>query len=94
LPATFDTGSAVIMRQVDPDFDTFREVTVGPATNLEMKIFYDPSLRLKWRRFSNRTIDDDVKDPMNHANLMFILFLGTVRIRPRSMSSSTRSLQP
>jgi hypothetical protein len=83
-PAPLDTsshgpvhaGPAVVMRRVDPDFDTFRGATAGAATNAEMKGFYDRFVAAEVARFSNRTIDDDVKEAMKHANLMFILFLG------------------
>ena len=75
LSAAKPAYSGVVMRRVNPDFNTFRGPAAGPATKPEMQSFYDRFVGHEVARFTARPIDTDVKDAMTHADLMFTLFM-------------------
>jgi hypothetical protein len=57
-PRSGPAGPSIVMRRVDPDFDTFRGAGAGPATKVEMQNFYNRFVAPEETRFSNRPIDD------------------------------------
>ena len=65
----------VVMRRVDPDFNTFRGPGAGPATKPEMQSFYDRFVGPEVARFTARPIDTDVKNAMTNANVVFNMFM-------------------
>ena len=74
-PAVHDAGAPVVMRRIDPDFDTARGAAAGAVTKPQMQTFYDRFVQPEVARFSARTIDDDVKTAMQNADTVFSMFM-------------------
>ncbi len=65
----------VVSRRVDPDFATYRGAAVAAVTKVEMQDFYDRFVANEVSRLSAMYVDDDVKDTMRHADLVFNMFM-------------------
>jgi hypothetical protein len=65
----------VVSRRVDPDFATYRGAAVVAVTKVEMQTFYDRFVANEVSRLSAMYIDDDVKNTMRQADLLFTLFM-------------------
>ena len=76
LPGGEEIGSQqVVSRRVDPDFATYRGAAVAAVTKVEMQAFYDRFVANEVSRLSAMYVDDDVKDTMRHADLVFNMFM-------------------
>lgn len=63
----------VVMRRVDPDYDTVQGAT--PVTKASMSDFYDQFVGPEVERFKSRPVQPDIKQEMVSADLYFSLFL-------------------
>jgi hypothetical protein len=67
--------TAVVMRRIDPDFNTARGQNAGAVTKNEMQTFYDRAIAPELTCYRARAIDDNVKQAMNDADLVFTMFM-------------------